>query len=48
MPSDIDNIVATFPYPTIPAIEGLPTFSTIKALKSRGKVESGRTGSKNY
>jgi len=32
MPSDIDNIVATFPYPTVPTIEGLPTFSTIKAL----------------
>ena len=32
MPSEIETILATFPYPNIPVIEGLPTFSTIKAL----------------
>ncbi len=32
MPSTIETIVDTFPYPSIPAIEGLPTYSTIKEL----------------
>ena len=32
MPSAIETIVDTFPYPSIPAIEGPPTYSTIKEL----------------
>ena len=32
MPSAIETIVNTFPYPSAPTIEGLPTYSTIKEL----------------
>ena len=32
MPSDIESIVDTFPYPTIPPIHELPSYSTIKDI----------------
>jgi len=32
MPSGIETITATFPYPSIPQIEGQPTFSSIKEM----------------
>ena len=32
MPTDIDSIVEGFPYPTIPPINGQPTFTTLKEL----------------
>ena len=32
MPSVIETIVDTFPYPSVPPIERLPTYSTIKEL----------------
>ena len=40
MLSDIETIVDTFPYPSVPSIKGLPTYSTIKELRMKLNANS--------